>query len=179
MNSLFNDMADHVATYIDDVVIFNRSWEDHLAHIKETLQRIRKAGLTVKAKKCQMAMAECIFLGHTVGRDPTQPRSVTSSTSDNQKPRRMSDRGRVLSPVRRELFIHRDTPVSTQSRITVTFEVMTDNKCLQRLDSVKDMEEPDGPFASSRSTSRCTHYMYSHHRQAYLSKVYGYKVSTS
>lgn len=73
MNSLFNDVADHVAAYIDDVVIFSRTWEEHLAHIKETLQRIREAGLTVKAKKCQMAMAECLFLGHTVGRGQVKP----------------------------------------------------------------------------------------------------------
>lgn len=49
MNTIFGDVSDHVAAYLDDVVIFNKSWEDHINHIQEALDRIRKAGLT---KKC-------------------------------------------------------------------------------------------------------------------------------
>ena len=50
MNSLFNDVADHVAAYIDDVAIFSKTWEEHLDHIRDILQRFRKANLTVKAR---------------------------------------------------------------------------------------------------------------------------------
>ncbi len=69
MNSIFGDVPDHVAAYLDDVVVFSDSWEAHLAHLDDTLNRLHQAGLTVKAKKCQLAMKECLFLGHMIRRD--------------------------------------------------------------------------------------------------------------
>ena len=53
--------------YIDDVIIFSETWEDHLQHIRSTLERLRKAGLTVKAKKSQFGADHCTYLGHIVG----------------------------------------------------------------------------------------------------------------
>ena len=31
MNDIIGDASDHVAAYIDDVVIFSRNWEEHLS----------------------------------------------------------------------------------------------------------------------------------------------------
>ncbi len=73
MNSIFGDAPDHVAAYMDDVVVFSSAWEEHLRHLDDALSRLEKAGLTVKAKKCQLAMKECVFLGHTVGRGQVKP----------------------------------------------------------------------------------------------------------
>ena len=74
MNDIFGDASNHVAAYID--VIFSRNWEEHLLHVNDALTRIRQAGLTVKGKKCQMAMTECLFLGHIVGRGQVKPDSA-------------------------------------------------------------------------------------------------------
>ncbi len=73
MNSIFGDAPDHVAAYLDDVVVFSSTWEDHLQHLDDALSRLQKAGLAVKAKKCQLGMKECVFLGHTVGRGQVKP----------------------------------------------------------------------------------------------------------
>lgn len=73
MNNIFHDVADHVAAYIDDVVVYSSTWEQHVEHLRETLERLRDAGLKVKARKCQMAMSECLFLGHMVGRGQVRP----------------------------------------------------------------------------------------------------------
>eukprot|EP00731_Ephydatia_muelleri_P007946 Em0004g284a len=53
--------------YLDDVVIISETWEEHLKHLTDILERIRKAGLTVKLGKCQFAMSQCVYLGHVVG----------------------------------------------------------------------------------------------------------------
>ena len=37
---------------IDDIITFSKTFEEHLEHIKTVLDRIRKAGLTLNAKKC-------------------------------------------------------------------------------------------------------------------------------
>ena len=63
----------HAAAYIDDVVIQSNTWEDHLTHLRLVLESIRLAGLTVKARKCQLAMEECVYLGHVVGNGVVRP----------------------------------------------------------------------------------------------------------
>ena len=64
------------AAYIDDVIIFSHSWHDHLRDVEEVLERVRGAGLTVKRKKCQFGMSECLYLGHLVGSGKVQPEQV-------------------------------------------------------------------------------------------------------
>ena len=61
------------AAYIDDVVIFSSTWEDHLTSICTVLDQLRQAGLTAKPRKCQFGMSECAFLGHIVGGGKVKP----------------------------------------------------------------------------------------------------------
>ena len=61
------------AAYLDDLIVFSESWEDHLIHIRSVLERLRKAGLTAKAKKCEFGASECVYLGHIVGSGSVKP----------------------------------------------------------------------------------------------------------
>jgi len=56
-----------VAAYLDDIVVYSNSWEEHKGHIRTMFAQLQGAGLTVKPRKCQFAMAECLYLGHIVG----------------------------------------------------------------------------------------------------------------
>ena len=67
MDTVLDDIHDFSGAYMDDI-IFSQTWEDHVAHIKCVLDRLRKAGLTAKPAKCQWISASLTFLGHTVGR---------------------------------------------------------------------------------------------------------------
>ena len=55
------------SVYLDDLIIFNETWEKHLQQVHAVLQRLREAGLTGKPRKCQFGMAQCAYLGHIVG----------------------------------------------------------------------------------------------------------------
>lgn len=55
-----------VYNYLDDVVIYSRSFEEHLSHIEQVLTRFRSAGLTVKPSKLTLCREEISFLGHLV-----------------------------------------------------------------------------------------------------------------
>ena len=57
-------------------IIFSTSWSDHQTHLESVLQRIQKAGLTIKKRKCQFAMAECVYLGHRVGNGKVAPEAL-------------------------------------------------------------------------------------------------------
>ena len=65
---LTKDTCDFAAAYLDDLIIYSDTWENHLQHLTIILQQLCKANLTVKPQKCQLGMAECVYLGHVVGR---------------------------------------------------------------------------------------------------------------
>ena len=76
VNRLLDGLERCSAAYIDDVIIFSHTWPDHLLDLKEVLERVRAAGLTVKRKKCQFGMNECLYLGHLVGSGKVRPEQV-------------------------------------------------------------------------------------------------------
>ena len=57
---------DFVAVYIDDVLVFSRTVEEHLIHLQAVIQRIGEAGLKLKPSKCHFARREVEYLGHLV-----------------------------------------------------------------------------------------------------------------
>ena len=67
MQALFDDDKDFCTPYMDDIVIFSNSWEEHLDHIERVLTRLREAGLTANPDKCKWGGQTMEFLGHQVG----------------------------------------------------------------------------------------------------------------
>ena len=62
--------------YLDDLIVYSDTWEDHLVHVRAVLNKVKEVGLTTKPFKCQLAMPECTYLGNVVGRGLVKP--VTS-----------------------------------------------------------------------------------------------------
>ena len=73
MDQLLSGLEAYTAAYLDDLVVFSTSWEEHLQHVTRVLQRLKEAGLTAKPSKCQFAMRQCVYLGHIVGNGLVQP----------------------------------------------------------------------------------------------------------
>ena len=65
-------MYRYASAYLDDIV-FSITWEDHLAHLRAVFCRLKEKGLAAKPSKCQIAMAECTYLGHLVGSGVVKP----------------------------------------------------------------------------------------------------------
>ena len=53
-----------VSTYIDDVLIHSTDDEMHTKHLNEVFMRLRKAGLTLRGKKCVIGTPQVTYLGH-------------------------------------------------------------------------------------------------------------------
>ena len=62
--------------YLDDIVIFSATWEDHLKHVKLVLERLKQAGLTVKLAKCYLGCQEIEYLGHMIGLGQMTPKDT-------------------------------------------------------------------------------------------------------
>ena len=59
--------------YLDDLVVYSHTWEEHLRHLKEILRQLQEAGLTAKPNKCRLAMGETPYMGYIVGRGLVKP----------------------------------------------------------------------------------------------------------
>ena len=70
MNRLFYDCIDiFLVVYMDDLLIFSNTREDHLRHVEVVLSRLKKEKLYVAPKKCSFMEEETEFLGMIVGRN--------------------------------------------------------------------------------------------------------------
>ena len=72
--------------YIDDVVIYSATFEEHLEHLEDILGRIRKAGLKLKRSKCEFIVQKINFLGHVVTTQGITPQSEKTKVIDNLEP---------------------------------------------------------------------------------------------
>ena len=67
MDSALGHLLASTCTYIDDVLVFSDSWEDHLVHVQQVLEALKEAGLTAKPSKCVWGARSLSYLGHMVG----------------------------------------------------------------------------------------------------------------
>ncbi len=72
MNKLTNGMSS-VVTYTDDVVVFSRSWEEHLVNLQELFVKLQEAGLVVNLPKCEFSKGQVTYLGQQVGQGKVMP----------------------------------------------------------------------------------------------------------
>ncbi|HEX4851494.1 MAG TPA: reverse transcriptase family protein, partial [Puia sp.] len=54
------------SVYLDDIIIYSETWQEHLVHLQILFKRLRDANLRMKAKKCEFACKQLLFLGHIV-----------------------------------------------------------------------------------------------------------------
>ncbi|XP_037831815.1 uncharacterized protein LOC119617061 isoform X2 [Kryptolebias marmoratus] len=73
MDQVLSDMSDFAAAYLDDIVIFSSTWEDHLKHLEKMLERLQSAGLTINPAKCAIAKDETEYLGFVIGNGVIKP----------------------------------------------------------------------------------------------------------
>ncbi|CAM4638113.1 unnamed protein product, partial [Caretta caretta] len=64
VDQLLRGMESFAVVYIDDICVFSQTWEDHVSQVRQVLDRLQRAGLTVKAEKCKVGMAEVSYLGY-------------------------------------------------------------------------------------------------------------------
>ena len=54
--------------YIDDIVVYSKSYEDHIVHLDKVLGAIERSGITLSPTKCHMFYDSILLLGHKVSR---------------------------------------------------------------------------------------------------------------
>ena len=59
--------------YLDDVIVYSKSFETHLENLRLVFDRLKCEGLKLKARKCHFCRTEVLYLGHIVGKDGIRP----------------------------------------------------------------------------------------------------------
>jgi Reverse transcriptase (RNA-dependent DNA polymerase)/RNase H-like domain found in reverse transcriptase/Integrase zinc binding domain/Chromo (CHRromatin Organisation MOdifier) domain/Retroviral aspartyl protease len=67
MNNILHPLIDKsVISYIDDILIYSNSLEEHKIHVREVMQLLRQHQLYAKESKCELFKDEIRFLGHVI-----------------------------------------------------------------------------------------------------------------
>lgn len=67
INDIFRPfLDDFVVVYLDDTLVFSRTWEDHVSHVKKVLNVLQKEKLYAKMSKCEFGKTSLVYLGHIV-----------------------------------------------------------------------------------------------------------------
>ena len=70
MNWIFRELVDRcVVVFIDDILIYSKSREEHREHLRTVLSILRKHQLFSKFKKCEFWLDNVAFLGHVVTKE--------------------------------------------------------------------------------------------------------------
>ena len=83
MNQVLRDFIDQfVVVYLDDIVIYSNTLQDHLRHLRLVLTRLREHELYAKPSKCLFAQQRIDFLGHIIepGRIRMDPKKIKAIT---------------------------------------------------------------------------------------------------
>ena len=55
--------------YLDDIIVFSRTLEEHLYRLKAAISKLRAAGLKLKPTKCDLFRQQINYLGHVVSKE--------------------------------------------------------------------------------------------------------------
>jgi hypothetical protein len=82
MNKLFMEyLYKFVVVFIDDILIFSKTEEEHEKHLRMVLEKLRSNQLYAKFSKCEFWLTEVAFLGHVISAggisvDPSKVKDV-------------------------------------------------------------------------------------------------------
>ena len=118
MEGCLGELRDQVCIpYLDDIIVFSKTFEEHMEHVRQVLQRLQNHGVKLKPGKCKLFQREVSFLGRVISMsgyyiDPKATEAVTKlkdSTFEDRKqePREVRKHLREFN----KLYVERKTGV--------------------------------------------------------------------
>ena len=83
MEGCLGDLHDQVCIpYLDDIIVFSKSFDEHVEHVRQVLQRLKMHGVKLKPSKCKLFHREVLFLGRVISKsgyriDPKATEAMT------------------------------------------------------------------------------------------------------
>ena len=66
--------------YLDDIIVYSRTPEDHITRLRGVFEKLSKAGLKLKPSKCEFFKERIAYLGHIVSKHgiETDPKKIAA-----------------------------------------------------------------------------------------------------
>ena len=70
MESNLADLRDEICIpYLDDLLVFSKTFQQHLGDVRKVLKRLHSKGIKLKLSKCEQFMEEARYLGHRITKE--------------------------------------------------------------------------------------------------------------
>ena len=70
METCLGDLRNSICVpYLDDIIVFSKSFDEHIEHLRKVLQRLKAHGVKLKPKKYTMFKREVMFFGRIVSEE--------------------------------------------------------------------------------------------------------------
>lgn len=81
MNTIFVPLLmKSVLVFMDDILVYNKTMDDHLVHLQQVLQILQENSFLLKKSKCMFGQQSLEYLGHIVSRNgvTTEPPKISA-----------------------------------------------------------------------------------------------------
>ena len=73
ISEVLKGLSHFMIAYLDDIIIFSKTEEEHLQHLEIIFQRLCEAGLKLKWSKCSFMKLHIEYLGHLISESGIEP----------------------------------------------------------------------------------------------------------
>ena len=157
-NVLSGLQGNELFVYMDDIVIYSRSLEEHAVKFNRLMKRLKDANLKLQPDKCEFLRTEVAYLGHIIGSDGVKPdpRKIEAITKFPQ-PRNAKNIKQFLglvgyyrrfipqfSKIAKPLtdLLKKDKPFSWQNAQADAFSTLQNYLCLEPILQYPDFTQP-------------------------------------
>ena len=85
MTGILKDFPFAIA-YLDDIIIFSKTPQEHLSHIRMVFTKLKSANLSMKKSKCSFFSKEIQYLGHILSATGIRPLPTKTHTIQHMQP---------------------------------------------------------------------------------------------
>ena len=95
-----NNLSDFCVNYIDDILVFSQTFEEHLRHIDNLMSAIKAEGFKLKLMKCNFARDSVKYLGHIIEKKGVRPaKDNLKAVRDFQQPKNRKNVRQLLGKI--------------------------------------------------------------------------------
>ena len=129
--------------YLDDIIIFSKTEEEHLEHLERIFKKLREYGLKMKREKCDFFKKHLQYIGHLISEEGFEPLPEKIKSIKNMTPLKTTKEvkqflglaGYYWKFVPR--FADLSRPLTNLTRQNVEFEWM--EKCQKSFDNLREL----------------------------------------
>ena len=92
MSTVLTGLNNFAFMYLDEVLIFSETYEEHLHHLCSVFKKFQKAGIKIKLGKCQFFLPHLHYLGHRISANGMEPLPEKLEAIKNLAPTRNIDK---------------------------------------------------------------------------------------